>query len=166
MIDCGSENCDAEYVVSVSRATILSSAIYTWTDEVLDFTHENNGKKIKDISAISRLGKNPKNVILAKERANNLIQLIMQELGKNSGIQLSNNWASNIDMEIIITDTGGKIDKDRVLSEHPNPGQYSEISIGIHVDKITNRKINSVVQSKGTITQRIIKLNYVGRNGP
>ena len=166
MIDCGSENCDSEYVVSVSRATILSSASNTWTGEVLDFTHENNGKKIKDISAISRLGKNPKNVILAKERANNLIQLIMQELGKNSGIQLSNNWASNIDMEIIITDTGGKIDKDRVLSEHPNPGQYSEISIGIHVDKITNRKINSVVQSKGTITQRIIKLNYVGRNGP
>jgi hypothetical protein len=82
MIDCGTENCESKYTIKITNATIVSSASNTWTTEVLDFTHKNNGDKIKDVTEISPSGKNPNNLKLAKNRANSLIQLVMQDLGK------------------------------------------------------------------------------------
>jgi hypothetical protein len=73
----------------------------TWVNgEKLDFTHENNGKKIKDISGISNKGNNTKNLKLAKERANKLIQTVLTDVSKTPGIKLSTSfdWSSDIDM--------------------------------------------------------------------
>jgi hypothetical protein len=162
MIDCGTENCNSQYRISVTDATIVSSASNTWTTEVLDFTHDNTGKKIKDITEISVKGKNPKNVKLGRDRANNLIQLVMQDLGKTPGLNLSTTWSNNIETEIRITDTGGKVDESRDKTTYPNPGQYSEISIGFMVYKNTNKTVSASNELNGTITQRIIVLRYVG----
>ena len=164
MIDCGTENCNSQYRINVTDATIVSSASNTWTNEVLDFTHDNAGNKLKDIRGISSSGKNPKNVKLAKDRANNLIQLVMQDLGKTPGLNLSTNWSNNIETEIRITDTGGKVDEspEKDKKKYPNPGQYSEISIGFMVYKNTNKTVSASNELNGVITQRIIVLRYVG----
>jgi len=165
MIDCGTENCESKYTIRVSNATIVSSASNTWTTEVLDFTHNNNGDKIKDVTEISPSGKNPNNLKLAKNRANNLIQLVMQDLGKTPGLNLQPNWTDAVTMEIRVTDTGGKVDELRDKTTHPNTGQYSEISIGFTVFRTKDKKVSSNNQLSGTISQRIITLKYVGGEG-
>lgn len=162
MIDCGTENCNSQYRINVTDATIVSSASNTWTTEVLDFTHDNSGNKIKDITGISSSGKNPKNVKLGRDRANNLIQLVMEDLGKTPGLNLSTNWSNNIETEIRITDTGGKVDESRDKTEYPNPGQYSEISIGFVIYKTSKRTVSASNELSGVISQRIIVLKYVG----
>ena len=162
MIECGTDNCDSQYRISVTDATIVSSASNTWTNEVLDFTHKNNGDKIKDVTEISSSGKNPKNLKLARDRANNLIQLVMEDLGKTPGLNLSSNWTNSIETELRITDTGGKVDEERDNAQYPNAGQYSEISIGFMVYKTSKRTVSASNQLSGTISQRIIVLRYVG----
>ena len=167
MIECGENNCDSQYKINVVGASIISSASNTWVNgEKLDFTHENNGKKIKDISGISNKGNNSKNLKLAKERANKLIQTVLTDVSKTPGIKLSTSfdWSSDIDMEIRITDTGGQIDKTRT-AEFPNPGQYSEIVLEFSVSKFKEKTISASNQLKGEIQQKLIVLKYVGKQG-
>lgn len=167
MIECGDGNCDSTYTINVTRASILSSASNTWVkDEILDYTHENNGTKVKDIGSLDRKGNNIKNFKLAKERGNKLIQAVLTDIAKTPGIKLSPSfdWSSDIETEIRITNTGGKVDETRT-SEFPNPGQYSEILIDFSVTKTKQRTRASVNQLKGQITQKIIVLKYTGRKG-
>jgi hypothetical protein len=86
----------------------------------------------------------------------------MQDLGKTPGLNLSTTWSNNIETEIRITDTGGKVDESRDKTTYPNPGQYSEISIGFMVYKNTNKTVSASNELNGTITQRIIVLRYIG----
>jgi hypothetical protein len=165
MIDCGTENCESQYTINVTNATIVSSASNTWTTEVLDFTHKNSGDKIKDITEISPSGKNPNNLKLAKNRANNLIQLVMLDLGKTPGLKLSTNWTDSVTMETRVTDTGGKVDELRDKTTYPNPGQYSEISIGFTIIRSKDKRVSASNQLSGTISQRFITLRYVGGEG-
>lgn len=167
MIECGEGNCDSTYTINVVSASILSSASNTWVkDEVLDYTHENDGTKKKDIGSLDRKGNNIKNFKLAKERGNKLIQAVLTDISKTPGIKLSQSfdWSSDIETEIRITNTGGKVDETRT-SEFPNPGQYSEILINFSVTKSKQRTKASVNQLKGQITQKIIVLKYTGRKG-
>ena len=167
MIECGSGDCDSVYTINIVGASIISSASNTWVnDEILDFTHKNDGTKVKEFSSLSRKGNNVKNMKLAKERANKLIQTVLTDVSKTPGIKLSESfdWGGDIEMEVRVTDTGGKIDKTKT-SEFPNPGQYSEILIDFSVTKSKQRTRASVNQLKGEITQKIIVLKYTGRKG-
>jgi len=167
MIECGSGDCDSVYTINIVGASIISSASNTWVNgEILDFTHKNDGTKVKEFSSLSRKGNNVKNMKLAKERANKLIQTVLTDVSKTPGIKLSESfdWGGDIEMEVRVTDTGGKVDEKRE-SVYSNPGQYSEIVLDFSVTK-TKQGVNpSINELKGQITQKVIVLKYVGRKG-
>ena len=72
-----------------------------------------------------------KNLALAKSRGTNFLSYIKAAL-KNKGINNLDSLESE-DIQAVIVDTGGVIDKDRVESTHPHPGQF--ITMDLVFDK-------------------------------
>jgi hypothetical protein len=168
MIDCGEQRCNESFDISISDISSISSASNTWdAGEVLDFTHNNDETKVKEITDLSSLGNNFKNFKLAKSRGNKLVQAVLGEFEKNTAIGLikSFDYANDIQMEYRITDTGGKTDQDTTKdkSKYPNPGQYAKFTIGLSIqiyEKVKNPAVNLL---KGQIEQKVISLGFVGK---
>ena len=166
MLDCGDQRCAEIFDVYITDVECIASASNTWKDDVLDYTHENDDTEVKKASELSTSGNNLKNLKLAKERGNKLVQSVLEEIQRTPGIRLYRqfNYNEDILMEFRVTNTGGKVDQDpKKDAKYPNPGQYAKFKFGIGVsiqEKVTNPAVNLL---KGQINQRQISLRYIGK---
>jgi hypothetical protein len=156
MLDCGDQRCAEIFDVYITDVECIASASNTWKDDVLDYTHENDDTEVKKASELSTSGNNLKNLKLAKERGNKLVQSVLEEIQRTPGIRLYRqfNYNEDILMEFRVTNTGGKVDQDpKKDAKYPNPGQYAKFKFGIGVsiqEKVTNPAVNLL---KGQINQ-------------
>lgn len=158
----GREIIDGGNTLRLDLLRTISSASNTWTNEdVLDITHNNDGTQVKNFDSLDTSGNNKKNQNLSRRRNNNLMNAVLSLLGEKQGIVIDDKLRK--ENEIRITDTGGKIDKNRVESKYPKPGQYAEFFITIKGDVSWNELIKSKYKTSGALGQTGIGLFYRGK---
>jgi hypothetical protein len=143
-----------------------SSASNTWTGEdVLDYTHENNGKEVKKIEELDKKGNNQKNIKLAYDRNTFLTSAVISGLRKKPGI-LSGERSTSVDyvQNVRVTNTDGLLDVD-AKKKGLKPGQYAgftlKFSSVLYVTKVKEEK----TKAKSQLTQKLITLEWVGKKG-
>jgi hypothetical protein len=138
-----------------------SSASNVWSGKkVLDFTHKNDGTKVKEFDGLPTSGEDKTNKDLAIRRNNNLTASIMSALVKMPGVKKYSNFEYG--QEVRITDTNGKADEDRDTSTHPNPGQYAGFKVGFMAYAEEGVVKDDKTGVKGKLGQSLIKLVWVG----
>lgn len=164
MIECNrSGECDVSYRIEIYKIYSEASASNSWTGiDVLDFTHTNDDEFVKKIENIDKTGNNLKNAALAKKRGDLLVQTVVSKFKQNTDIIVSSDIYDNVDMEYKVTDTGGKLDKDRTL---PNPGQYANFTFYVRVTILGNIKVSAESELTGKIANSSISLEYIGKQG-
>ena len=138
-----------------------SSASNVWSgNKALDFTHKNDGTKVKNLNDLPTTGEDKSNTNLAIRRNKNLTAAVLAALDKLPGIKRYSDF--KLSQELRVTDTGGKIDDTRDKSKYPNPGQYGGFKVGFmaYVEEAVVKKEKTGV--KGKIGQSLIKLVWIG----
>jgi hypothetical protein len=138
-----------------------SSASNIWSGKkALDFTHKNDGTKVKNLNDLPTTGEDKSNTNLAIRRNKNLTAAVLAALDKLPGIKRYGDF--KLSQELRVTDTGGKTDDTRDKSKYPNIGQYGGFKVGFmaYVEEAVVKKEKTGV--KGKIGQSLIKLVWVG----
>ena len=86
---------------------------------------------------------------------------VLSLLGEKQGIVIDDKLRK--ENEIRITDTGGKIDKNKVDSKYPKPGQYAEFFITIKGDVTYTEYKPNTYKTSGKLGQSGIGLFYEGK---
>lgn len=161
MIECNrSGTCGIEFDISIKNMWVVSSASNTWTGlDVLDFTHENDGTESKYWSSLDRTGNNLKNQILSKSRGDKLATIVAAKLKQSTEFTVPDDTESFVKTEYRVTDTGGKIDSKRTLS---NPGQYAEFGFLISVNTNVSAVEPAESEMSGKLSNACIRLAYIG----
>jgi hypothetical protein len=139
-----------------------SSASNVWSGKkALDFTHKNDGTKVKNLDDLPTTGEDKSNTNLAIRRNKNLTASVLSALDKLPGIKRYSDF--KLSQELRITDTAGFVDGDKNKpSTHPNPGQYAGFKVGFmaYAEEGVVKKEKTGV--KGKLGQSLIKLVWVG----
>lgn len=141
---------------------VVSSASNVWNGKKLDFTHANDGTKVKEINQLPTSGGDKANTTLAMDRNRNLSAAVMTALEKLPGIERYKEF--EIGQEVRITDTAGFTDGDQNKpSTHPNPGQYAGFKVGFFA-----RAEDTAVKAdkkgiKGKVGQSVVKMVWLGK---
>lgn len=140
----------------------ISSASNVWSGKKpLDFTHKNDGTKVKEFSELPTTGEDKSNLNLAIKRNNNLTMAVMSALSHMPGIKTYSDFEYS--QEVRVTDTGGKTDENRDKSTYQNPGQYAGFKATFHAyveEGIVKAEKKGV---KGKLGQSLIKLVWIGK---
>jgi hypothetical protein len=138
-----------------------SSASNVWSGKkALDFTHKNDGTKVKNLDDLPTTGEDKSNTNLAIRRNKNLTASVLSALDKLPGIKRYSDF--KLSQELRITDTGGKSDENRDTSTNPNPGQYAGFKVGFMAYAEEGVVKNPKTGVKGKVGQSLIKLVWVG----
>ena len=139
---------------------VVSSASNVWSGKkALDFTHKNDGTKVKEISELPNSGEDKSNTTLAMDRNRNLAASVYSALLKLPGITSSRDF--ELGQEVRITDTGGKSDENKD-SSYPNPGQYAGFKVGFYATATSAQVKAEKKGVKGKIGQSLIRLVWLG----
>ena len=121
--------------VTLTKAKIRSGAsnFYSRGSTESNVTNDRLTQSPEDQDVKYKKGSKPykDNLELAKRRGTNFLTYIKAELEKK-GVNNLDSLESE-DIESVIVDTGGVIDKNRVESDYPNPGQF--ITMDLIFDK-------------------------------
>ncbi len=150
--------------IDIDAINFISSASNTWTGkDILDFTHENDGTKVKDIDDLDVKSKGQencqKNIDLSKRRNKNLGSAVISELQKLPGIKIT---YPEVSSEVRVTNTKGLLD-DEAIKKGLKRGQYASFDltlIGYTYDAITKPEI---VNAASVFGQKIIMLIWKGK---
>jgi hypothetical protein len=161
MIDCNqSGQCGIEFDISFDKLYVISSASNTWTgDDVLDFSHDNDGTEVEYWNSLDKIGNNLKNQQLAKARGDKMGTAVYAKLKQNPDLIIPEDPQDLIEAEYRVTDTGGKIDKSRTL---PNPGQYCEFTVFLNITTYATNVLPAVSEMSGKLSNQCIRLEYIG----
>jgi len=141
---------------------VISSASNVWSGKKLDFTHSNDGTKVKELNQLPTSGNDKSNTKLAMDRNRNLTASVLAALEKLPGIKKSRDF--ELGQEVRITDTAGFPDGDKNKpSTHPNPGQYAGFKIGFWATAEEKEVKAEKKGVKGKIGQSLIKLVWLGK---
>jgi hypothetical protein len=148
--------------ITLDQIKVIASASNHYTNPV-PATHSNSGEINKEYKGEYKPNEDPSpgkshkdlklaeaNNKLAWSRAENFSKKLMELLQNDEELKAKGIKFSAPTIEWRITDTGGKVDNTRDKNEHPNPGQYVEVKLGVKGDIET--KEPKVVSPKKTAT--------------
>jgi hypothetical protein len=139
----------------------ISSASNTWnTKDVLDFTHENDGTKVKEFSALETKGNNGKNVKLSKDRNDYLTTAVIAALIRKPGI--INIEDVQYSQDVRVTNTGGMLDKDAKV-KGLKPGQYAGFKLEFDAMISLKEEKERKKLTQATLGQKLIELKWKGK---
>ena len=164
MLDCGQNRCAERFEVMITSIKAIGSSSNSWTGkDILDFTHTNDGEKVKEVSELKNEPNNVKNLKLAKKRADLLLSAVISEFNQNPIFIQNLDLGTNSSTEYRITDTGGKYDNPSDTTR--KPGQYAQFEISLQIVVRGKKTTPGVDMFTGQITQKIIQLDWVGGRG-
>jgi hypothetical protein len=141
---------------------VVSSASNLWSGKKLDFTHANDGTKVKEINQLPTSGGDKANTTLAMDRNRNLTAAVLAALEKLPGIERYSEF--ELGQEVRITDTAGFADGDpNKPSTHPNPGQYAGFKVGFFAKASDTAVKAAKTGIKGRVGQSVVKLVWLGK---
>lgn len=157
----GRDIVEAGGVLKVNTMNTISSAS-NFYGGVTDFSHSNDGNKVKSYDSIDNSGGSGKNKKLAQQRNTSLQEAIRLQLQKVSWLDLSQTTFTN---DVRITDTGGVIDENptRNKSTHPNPGQYGQLELSLSGQIEYQKDQPGSYSRSASFRQFGIRLRYIGK---
>ena len=148
-----------EFIDTISSASNVWVTDKNGVGKALDFTHTNDGNKVKDFDSLPTTGSDESNKKLAVKRNKNLTYSVISALMKMPGIEQYTEFSYS--QEVRITDTGGKVDE-VATKEGLNPGQYAGFKVGFiaYVEEGVVKAAKKGI--KGKLGQSLIRLVWVG----
>ena len=141
---------------------VVSSASNLWSGKKLDFTHKNDGTKVKEINQLPTSGGDKANTTLALDRNRNLSAAVLTALEKLPGIERYREF--ELGQEVRITDTAGFADGDtNKPPTHSNPGQYAGFKVGFFAT-VSDTAVKADKKGiKGKVGQSVVKMVWLGK---
>lgn len=147
--------------IGITFINTISSASNTWDrKDVLDFTHENDGTKVKEFSALETEGNNKKNMNLSKKRNDYLTSAVIAGLIRKPGIIKREDVQYSQDVRV--TNTKGMYDED-AKKQGLNPGQYAGFKLNFDATISTKEEKEEKKVTQATLGQKLIELKWEGK---